>query len=230
MFMKRAHCLQHVPFEGPGIFRSFLEQRGYEVTQQLVPEKGLPDQLEDFLLVMGGPMSVNDPSLWIEEEITFIQDAISRNIPVVGVCLGAQLLARALEASVTPCEHFEIGMVPIMLSEEGKDDPVFQSMPNVFEVFQWHGEGFALPSKAVQLASSQHYPVQAFRYGTNVYSLLFHLELDEQGVRTLCRECPEDVARGGIPANILLAKASQAFPQLHACADRLIAYLTSKPS
>ena len=125
--MKRAHCLQHVRFEGPGIFRSCLEQRGYEVTQQLVPEKGLPDQLEDFLLIMGGPMSVNDPLPWIAEEIAFIQAAISRNIPVVGVCLGAQLLTRALGTSVMPCEHFEIGMVPITLSEEGKHDPVFQS-------------------------------------------------------------------------------------------------------
>ena len=102
-------------------------------------------------------------------------------------------------------------------------------MPNLFEVFQWHGEGFELPPETVQLASSQHYPVQAFRYRTHVYALLFHLELDEQGVRTLCQECPEDVVRGGIPADILFSQASQAFPQLHACADRLIAYLTSEP-
>ena len=228
--MKLAHCLQHVSFEGPGIFQSFLEERGYEVFQQLVPEKGLPSQLGDFLLVMGGPMSVNDPNPWIAEEIIFIQAALSKNIPVVGVCLGSQLLTRALGTSVTPSENFEIGMVPITLSEEGKQDPVFHSMPDMFDVFQWHGEGFELPAKSVLLAISEHYPVQAYRYGTNVYALLFHLELDEQGVRTLCQECPADVVRGGIPADTMLAKASQAFPQLHACADRLIAHLTSDPA
>ena len=225
--MKIAHCLQHVPFEGPGVFRSSLEQRGYEVCQQLVPEKGLPAELGDFLLVMGGPMSVNDPEPWITEELVFIQAALSKNIPVVGVCLGSQLLTRALGTSVTPSENFEIGMVPIILSEDGQNDSVFKPMPRIFDVFQWHGEGFELPKKTVLLATSERYPVQAYRYGTKVYALLFHLELEEEGVQMLCQECPEDVARSGISPDSILSTAHLAFPQLHACADRLIAHLTS---
>ncbi len=225
--MKVAHCLQHVSFEGPGIFKHALEQHGYEVRQQLVPQHGLPSDLEDFLLVMGGPMSVNDPDPWIAEELTFIQAALSKNIPVLGVCLGAQLLTCALETSVIPSEHFEIGMVPITLSEEGQQDPVFQSMPRSFDVFQWHGEGFELPRNTVLLASSERYPVQAYRYGTHVYAFLFHLELDANGVETMCRECPEDVTRGGIAPDIICAQSVSAFPQLHACANRLIAHLVS---
>ncbi len=226
--MRIAHCLQHVPFEGPGVFSHFLQPRGYEVVQHLVPEEGLPSQLGDFLLVMGGPMSVNDSAHWIAEELVFIQAALSKNIPVVGVCLGSQLITQALGTEVTPRGNFEIGMVPITLSEEGRHDPVFQSMPPVFDVFQWHGEGFELPQNTIQLAHSKQYPVQAYRYGTNVYALLFHLELETQGVQALCQECPEDVIRGGISPEKMLSDASAAFPTLHACANRLIAHLTSE--
>ncbi len=225
--MRVAHCLQHVPFEGPGVFRPCLQKHGYEVHQHLVPEQGLPSELGEFLLVMGGPMSVNDPDPWIADELVFIQAALSKNIPVVGVCFGSQLITRALGTSVTPSEYFEIGIVPITLSDEGHKDPVFQSMPRSFDVFQWHGEGFELPQKTVLLAQSEQYPVQAYRYGTNVYALLFHLELDEQGVKTLCHECPEDMTRGGVSRDVILSKSTPAFPQLHACADRLITHLTS---
>ncbi|MGB0910159.1 MAG: type 1 glutamine amidotransferase [Nitrospirales bacterium] len=225
--MRLAHCLQHVPFEGPGIFKLCLERHGYEVRQHLVPEQGLPSELGDFLLIMGGPMSVNDPDPWIADELIFIQAALSKNIPVVGVCFGSQLITRALGTSVTPSEYFEIGLVPITLSEDGHLDSVFQSMPRTFDVFQWHGEGFELPQNTVLLASSERYPVQAYRYGTHVYAFLFHLELDVSGVEMLCRECPEDVTRGGVSPEVILSKSAPAFPQLHDCAGRLIAHLAS---
>ena len=228
MSMKTAYCLMHVPFEGPGVFRASLERQGYQVFQQLVPEKGLPAELGDFLLIMGGPMSVNDSDPWLSEELVYIQAALSKNIPIVGVCLGSQLLTQALGNAVTPHDHFEIGMVPITLSEEGLQDPVFKTMPRVFDVFQWHGEGFALPPKTIRLAGSEHYPVQAYRYGANVYALLFHLELDTNGIRTLCQECSDDVMRGGLSPDTMMSQAHSAFPQLHACADRLITHLTSE--
>ena len=218
----------HVPFEGPGVFQASLEQRGYQVVQRLVPEKGLPDELDDFLLIMGGPMSVNDPDPWLSEELVYIQAALSKNIPIVGVCLGSQLLTHALGNAVTPRAQFEMGMVPITLSEEGQHDPVFKAMPRIFDVFQWHGEGFELPQNTVLLASSEHYPVQAYRYGANVYALLFHLELDTYGVQALCQECPSDVTRRGLSLETLLSQAQSAFPQLHVCADRLITHLTSE--
>jgi len=218
----------HVPFEGPGVFKPFLEQHGYEVCQQLVPRDGVPSDLGDFLLVMGGPMSVNDAEPWLAEERVFIQAALSKNIPIVGVCLGSQLLTQTLGTSVTPGSNFEIGPWPVTLSLEGERDPVFQCMPRQFDVWQWHGEGFELPPDTVLLATSEQFPVQAYRYGTKVYALLFHLELDEEGAQRLCQECSVDVVRCGCSSDVLLSNVSSVFPQLHACAGRLITYLTSE--
>lgn len=217
----------HVPFEGPGVFQASLERQGYQVLRQLVPEHGLPPELGDFLLLMGGPMSVNDSDPWLSEELVYVQAALSKNIPIVGVCLGSQLLTQAMGNPVTPRDHFEIGMMPIILSEEGQEDPVFKTMPRKFDVFQWHGEGFELPPNTVHLAGSERDPVQAYRYGTSVYALLFHLELDATGVQELCQQCPDDVTRSGLSPEAIMSRALPAFPQLHACADRLITHLTS---
>ena len=146
----RAVCLQHVPFEGPGAFAHLLETRGYRVEQRLVPTDGLTKDAGDFLLVMGGSMSVNDPDAWIKEEIAFIKQAVQAGTPVLGICLGAQLLAKALGASVRPGRGLEIGMTKLRVTAEGKSDPWIGSLPNPFEVFEWHGEVFELPAGAVR--------------------------------------------------------------------------------
>jgi GMP synthase-like glutamine amidotransferase len=179
---------------------------------------------------MGGPMSVNDPNSWIQQELGFIQSAMSIGIPILGICLGAQFLARALGGSVRPGSCFEIGMVPITLNSDGKNDPLFHTFPTTFEVFQWHGEGLDLPEQAVQLASSKDYEVQAFRFQEKVYGLLFHLEMEEQGVHVLCRECVKDVERSGVPAEIIKQEAITRLPHLHDLADKLIGHLTVPPN
>ena len=225
--MKIAQCLQHVPFEGPGVFRQHLERAGYQVQPYLVPKQGLPRDPEDFLLVMGGPMSVNDQDSWIRQEMDFVQKAIRNNIPVVGVCLGAQLLAKAIGSPVVPGQKFEIGMTPIGLTVEGEQDPVFGTMPKSFEVFQWHGEGFELPPDTVVLASSKDYSNQAFRLGDKAYGLLFHLEMENHGVEVLCRECSADVQRAGVPVETILETTKWQLPNLHQLADRLIHHLTT---
>jgi len=171
-------------------------------------------------------MSANDSDPWIAKEMTFLQQSLSMNIPVIGVCLGAQLLAKTLNTSVIAGPRFEIGMAPITLTEAGKQDPVFGSFPNTLDVFQWHGEGFEEPPGTITLASSGDYPVQAFRFGAKVYGLLFHLEMDEEGVRALCRECPNDVQRGNVSSDILQQTAVTALPMTHQWADQLIAHLT----
>ena len=223
--MKIIQCLQHVSFEGPGVFRQYLEREGYQIQLSLVPQQGLPRDLEDFLLIMGGPMSVNDGDSWIANEIAFIQKAIHKNIPVVGVCLGAQLLAKAIGSPVVSGPKFEIGMTPIELTEEGEQDPVFGTMPKSFEVFQWHGEGLELPHDCVVLASSEDYPNQAFRLSEKVYGLLFHLEMENLGVEALCRECPDDVQRGGVPVETIYETSKRQLPKLHQLADKLIHHL-----
>ena len=195
--MRTAICLQHVPFEGPGLFAAALKDLGFELTSFLTPEQGLPPDPGDFLLVMGGPMSVNDELPWIGPELEFIRDAVERDIPYLGICLGSQLLARAFGGSVYPGPRTEIGLTPIHKTEQGQADPVLATLPDTASVFEWHGEGIHAPPGAAVLCSSDDFPVQAFRLRERAYGLLFHLEVTMDGVETLCRECPEDVVRGG---------------------------------
>jgi len=223
--MKVATCFQHVPFEGPGVFRQALEARGYMVRTTLVPSEGLPQDPGDFLLIMGGPMSVNDPHLWIAEELHVVKAAMNKGIPVLGICFGAQLLAKALGGSVVPGPSFEIGMVPVTLTNAGKADPCFSQWPSTFQVFQWHGEGIILPPEIPSLVASANFPVQAFQAQDRSYGLLFHPEMEEAGMLALCRECPEDVQKGGISPETIQAQAIPHLPILHQLANRLIGHL-----
>jgi len=225
--MKKALCLQHVPFEGPGVFQPYLEKRGFTLRRILVPSEGIPLDIPDFLLVMGGPMSVNDSDPWIGEELAFIRLIIEAEVPVVGVCLGSQFMAKALGGQVNPGPRLEIGPVSISLTVEEDTDPVFGTFPPTLDVFQWHGEGLTLPPGAILLGSSEHYPVQAFRFEKRAYGLLFHLELETEGVEALCRKCSNDIQRGGTTAEELLESTSQLLPQSHKLAERLIAHLTT---
>lgn len=223
--MIRAVCLQHVPFEGPGALAPLLATHGCVLDRYLVPEEGLPADPGDLLMVMGGPMSVNDPDQWIHAEIAFLARAVHEGVPVLGICLGSQLLARALGATVRPGPGLELGMTPIRLTADGRRDPVFGSMPESFEVFEWHGEVFDLPEGAVALASSELCPLQAFRYGASAYGLLFHLEMEPSGIEALCRECPTDLARANLERRTLLMQTEPHLPRLHRWADRLVAHL-----
>ena len=224
--MKIAWCLQQVPFEGPGVFRASLERRGYQVKHTIVRDQGLPDGPIDFLLIMGGPMSVNDPDPWITQELAFVTKVLAESIPVIGICFGAQLLAKALGGSVKAGPTFEIGMVPVSLTEAGKQDPVFQTLPQTFPVFEWHGEGITLSARGVPLVASPDFPVQAFQFEEKAYGLLFHPEIQPGNISAMCQECPQDVQRGGTPQETLEQEAIEHLPFLHALADRVVHHLT----
>ncbi|MBH0201621.1 MAG: type 1 glutamine amidotransferase [Nitrospira sp.] len=223
--MPRVVCLQHVPFEGPGAFAEALTKRGVSLEYFLVPMDGLPKDAGDLLIVMGGPMSVNDPDQWIAEETTFIRSALLAGKPVIGVCLGSQFMAKALGATVRPGQALEIGMTPVRLTDKGKTDPVFGAGPESFEVFEWHGEIFDLPQDSVSLAGSNLAPLQAFRHGGHAYGLLFHLEMEEGGIDSLCRECAPDLMKARLTAQQVKAAALPQLPHLHEMADRLIGHL-----
>ncbi|MBX3236262.1 MAG: type 1 glutamine amidotransferase [Nitrospiraceae bacterium] len=225
----RAVCLQHVPFEGPGAFAVSLSQRGVLLQQHLVPQQGLPPDPGDLLIVMGGPMSVNDPDSWIAEETAFIRAALYSGQPMIGVCLGSQLMAKALGATIRPGQAPEIGMTPIRLTPEAASDPVFQALPTSFDVFEWHGEIFDLPMNCIPLAGSSVAPLQAFRYGARAYGLLFHLEMESAGIESLCRECAPDLTKAGKAAQDVRAAAVPQLPTLHRFADRLIGHLLASP-
>ncbi len=224
----RAVCLQHVPFEGPGAFAKALTKRGVSLESHLVPKDGLPKDAGDLLIVMGGPMSVNDSDPWITEETTFIRSVLLANKPVIGVCLGSQLMAKALGATVRSGKALEIGMSPVRLTDEGKKDPVFGAGSDAFDVFEWHGEIFDLPKDCVPLVASDIAPLQAFRYGERAYGLLFHLEMEAGGIDSLCRECAPDVTKAGLTAQQVKTSALPRLPQLHQIADRLIGHLLTR--
>lgn len=221
----RAVCLKHVPFEGPGAFATALTARGVSLERYLVPQDGLPKDAGDLLIVMGGPMSANDSDGWIAEEVAFIRSALLAGKPVIGVCLGSQFMAKSLGATVRPGKALEIGMTPVRLTAEAKQDPVFGTAPESFEVFEWHGEVFDLPKDCVPLVGSDIAPLQAFRYATRAYGLLFHLEMEENGIESLCRECAPDLTKTRLTAHHVKAAALPHLPQLHQIADRLVAHL-----
>jgi GMP synthase-like glutamine amidotransferase len=221
----RAVCLQHVPFEGPGAFATALADRGASLERYLVPKVGLPKDTGDLLIVMGGPMSVNDPDSWIAEETAFIRSALLAGKPVIGVCLGSQFMAKALGATVRPGKALEIGTTRIDLTDDGKRDPVFQGFPEFLSAFEWHGEVFDLPKDCVPLAGSEIAPLQAFRFGSCAYGLLFHLEIEAEGIEALCRECAPDLTRAGLTASKVSVGILPHLWLSHQIADRLIGHL-----
>ncbi len=221
----RAVCLQHVSFEGPGAFATALTDRGVSLDRYLVPQDGLPKDAGDLLIVMGGPMSVNDSDPWIAEETAIIRSVLLSGTPVIGVCLGSQFMAKALGATVRPGKALEIGMTPVRLMPEARQDPVFTTLPDSFDVVEWHGEVFDLPQGCVPLAGSTIAPLQAFRYGARAYGLLFHLEMEQAGIDALCRECASDLTKTHLTAPEVNAAAIPHLPTLHRFADRLIGHL-----
>jgi len=176
--------LKHVPYEGPGLIEDMLEGRGYPFRIVDVFEEGVPLSAAGFsgLVSMGGPMSANDGTAEIAKEKELLLEAMDRDIPILGVCLGAQVLASALGASVYPGHHPEVGWGDVTLTENGKDDPLLAGVDRVLPVLHWHGETFDLPEGAANLASSEKFQNQAFRFGSNAYGLQFHLEVDEEMV------------------------------------------------
>lgn len=191
----RAHYLQHVPFEGLGSIEHWLKTNGYELTHtQFFNTTDLPDSnLVDFLVVMGGPMSVNDVDTypWLIPEKQFVREIIESGKPVMGICLGAQIIASAMGARVFPGSVKEIGWFPIH-AVDSADSSVF-SFPSSETVFHWHGETFDLPSGAIRLAKSEGCENQAFQLGKSVIGLQFHLETTPDSARQIVAHCRDEL-------------------------------------
>ena len=194
----RAHFLQHVPFEGPGSIEPWLKAAGFEVScTRFFESTGLPDPAAvDLLIVMGGPMSVNDENRfpWLRVEKQFVRSVIDRGTPVLGVCLGAQLIAGSLGARVGPNPHKEIGWFPVHGVPSG-DKRVFR-FPSSIEAFHWHGETFDLPPGAVRIAQSEGCANQGFQLGPSVIGLQFHLETTPDSAREIVRHCRDELQPG----------------------------------
>jgi len=193
----RIHYLQHVPFEGLGSMAPYFSDRGDQVTGTHLYHEALLPQLDvfDWLIIMGGPMGVHDERNypWLKREKVFIQSAVAAGKIVLGICLGAQLIAEALGAKVyrNPCR--EIGWFPVKLSDQEAHTVLKGVFPREFEAFHWHGDTFDIPASGHLLASSPACPNQAFIVGDHVIGLQFHLESTPDSVRGLIENCGHEL-------------------------------------
>jgi GMP synthase-like glutamine amidotransferase len=194
----RLHCIQHVPFENVGNIGVWAADRGHALKYtRMYRGEPLPERSEfDWLVVMGGPMGVHDTDAfpWLRLERDFLAETVSHDRIVLGVCLGAQLIADALGAPVGPNGEKEIGWFPVRLTEGAGESPVFAVLPEKFTAFHWHGDTFGMPSGALHTATSNACANQAFAWGERVYGLQFHLEYSFRSIQTMVENCFEDLA------------------------------------
>src|SRR5262245_50196260 len=181
--MKKLLVFQHVAREILGTFYPLLRRARFRIRHvnfERTPDASVEVRSYDGLIVLGGPMGVYEAERYphLAQEIGWIAEAVQRGLPVLGICLGAQLTAAALGAAVRPATAPEVGWYPVELTEEGRRDPILSHFGPREHVFQWHGDTFGIPDGASWLAHAKHCPHQAFRYGDRVYGFQFHLEVD----------------------------------------------------
>jgi len=179
--------LQHAEVEGPGLVEEELRREKIPCQVLILKPGAHFPNLDDLthIVILGGPMNVyeEDHYPFLKDEDLFIKEAIQRGKFVLGICLGAQLIAKALGARVTKSPIKEIGWYDVSLTKIGSMDPLFSHLPKTFSVFQWHEDTFEIPHSAILLATSSLVPNQAFRYGDNAYGLQFHIEVTQTMVR-----------------------------------------------
>lgn len=181
--MKRLLVFQHVPHEILGTFNPLLKEAGFRIRYVnfgRTPDARPKVEKYDGLIILGGPMCVNQVDSYphLLTEIAAIRTAMELSMPVLGICLGAQLIASALGARVRKNPVKEIGWYDVSATADGKQDPLFSLFGGTEKIFQWHGDTFDIPTGAVHLATSPDCQNQAFRYGDRTYGLQFHLEVD----------------------------------------------------
>lgn len=172
--------LMHVPSEGPGTLGDYLLSRGAQLeTRRLHAGDPLPADASAFAAIvsMGGPMNVYEENRYpfLKEETTFLERAFPRNVPIIGICLGAQMIAKACGAVIGKAPVKEVGWREVRLTDAGRVDPLFSGVPERLEVFQWHEDAFDIPADGELLVTAAACPHQAFRF-RNAYGLQFHVE------------------------------------------------------
>lgn len=226
------HYFQHVPFEGPASIAAWAAARGHQLTAtRFYADDPMPrlDQI-DWLVIMGGPMSVHDEAQhpWLIPEKRFVEETIKTGKVVLGICLGAQLVAHVLGARVYRNVHKEIGWFPIHKTKEAKASNLFKEFPAELEVFHWHGETFDLPAGAMNVARSAACENQAFIYGERVIGLQFHLETTRESASQLIENGRDELVAAPFiqtPENMLADQ--QRFDRINAAMDSLLNRLES---
>ncbi|MFW5861194.1 MAG: type 1 glutamine amidotransferase [Spirochaetota bacterium] len=232
MARKKVHCLTHVPFEGPGYIADWAKKSNYEFSQAAVygNEKYPHPTGIDLLVIMGGPMSVNEENKfpWLALEKEFVYNCIQSDIPILGICLGAQMLADVLGAPVYHNPEKEIGWFEITQRDEAADSSLGRVLPRRFTAFHWHGETFDIPDGAVPLAKSAACCNQAFSYNNDrVLALQFHCESTEESVQDLVENCRDELDGSKWVMNEhAIMEGVKDIPYMHSVADRLLDILT----
>jgi len=223
--MAKIYVLQHHPVETLGRIADALENAalawqyirtfdGHQVPRDIKGAGGL--------IVMGGPMGVYQTGKYpfLSDEMALIRSAIESRRPVLGVCLGAQILAAALGAEVgrNPAGR-EIGWHPVKLAPAAREDRLMRGLPPAITPFHWHGDVFGLPTGAVSLASSDKTPCQAFRYGDNAYALQFHIEVTGEAVAAMAQAFAGELEREKISADEMIAASEKYLSDLTRLAE-----------
>ncbi|MES1982425.1 MAG: type 1 glutamine amidotransferase [Pseudomonadota bacterium] len=224
--MKPIAIFRHAATEGPGYLADFLD--AHALPWQLIAidaGAAVPHDVDDYagLVFMGGPMSVNDDLPWIPRVLALIRQAVAQDVPVLGHCLGGQLMTRALGGTVTRNPVKEIGWAAVTRADNVVAHHWFGNAPG-FEAFHWHGETFSLPPGATHLLSSRHCPHQAYAMGKHL-ALQCHVEMTAEMIQSWCAVgAPEISAAAGPavqPVHIIQAQTGEKLPQLHAVARHI---------
>jgi GMP synthase-like glutamine amidotransferase len=225
--MKPIAIFRHAATEGPGYFSTFLDK--HLIPWQLIridAGDAVPRVAQDYsgLVFMGGPMSVNDNLPWIPEVLALIRDACAKDIPLLGHCLGGQLISKALGGVVTKNPVKELGWSETTVADNNLARQWFGDIKQ-FDAFHWHGETFSLPKGAVHLLSSTHCENQAYAIGKHL-AMQCHVEMNEQMIREWCEVGADEIASARSSPAVQTAEAMQAqmrdkLPQLHRVAEQL---------
>ena len=218
--MKSILILQHEPNEGLGAWEPVFQTGRTVTVKNLFAGEKVPQEEDllnfDGIVIMGGPMSANDGDRFpfIRDELAMIPQALELKIPLLGVCLGSQLIAKALGGKVRPGPQKEIGWYPLQLKQSASKDRLFGTLSAPVMMFQWHGETFELPSGAVHLATSDLYPHQAYRYTDRIYGLQFHCEMTDSMIRGWVENGKDEILQAGLNPDKIVELTPKFLPTL----------------
>ncbi len=216
----KIHYLQHVPFEDLAAIGEWAAQKNFSVAgTHLYLDEKLPNVSDyDWLIILGGPMNIYEDAKypWLAQEKELIREAIQKEKTVLGICLGAQLIAHALGARVTKNAFKEVGWHPIRFLPQIETSSFFKGFPETQMAFHWHGDTFEIPQGCSHIASSEVCKNQAFEYAGNVVGLQFHLESTPTSIQNLISNCPDDLLSGRYVQNAKsILSGTQHLPKMH---------------
>jgi len=217
--------LQHIECEDLGTIANAMSQRGigYKYVR-LFDGEPVPSDPGNYsgMIILGGPMNVyeEDKFPYLKDEDILIKKAVKNDMPVLGICLGGQLIAKATGAKVSKGTKKEIGWYDLKLTKDSRQDKVFNSLPGTIKVFQWHGDTFDIPDGAVHLAGSELFSNQAYRVGSRIYGLQFHLEVTQKMITQWISEYKEELSTlDYINADRIIADTPAYIDNLNRCAE-----------